>query len=79
LLGFLFSSSELGRWEVIDPIVDVELLQEGSSVADLTRAIGGRVKDRDSNRTPPAIDIDVTDTLVGSRFIPFTPGFSRQQ
>jgi len=60
LLGFLFSSSELGRWEVIDPIVDVELLQAGSNVEDLARAIGGRVRDRDSERTPPAIDIDVS-------------------
>ena len=61
LLGFLFSGSQLGRWEVFEPVIDVELLQKGSNVEDLARAISGRVKNQNpKDRKPsPAIDVDV--------------------
>jgi len=41
LLGFLWSQNQLGRLEIISPVIDVELLQDGSNVENLARALSG--------------------------------------
>ena len=59
LFGFLLSRQQLGRWEVIEPTIDIELLQQGSNVENLVRAIGGNATAEKPKRAPPAIDIEV--------------------
>ncbi len=39
LIGLLLSGGDLGRFELIEPIVDIELLEDGSNVQRLIRAV----------------------------------------
>lgn len=60
LLGFLLSQNQLGRWEIMSPVIDVELLQDGSNVENLARALSGDVKDKKTPSRRPVIDLDVS-------------------
>lgn len=60
LLGFLMSHQQLGRWRIVEPVIDIELLQDGSNVQDLARAIGGNKQTDAEPRKPVAVDIDIS-------------------
>lgn len=59
LLPFLLSRRQLGRWEVIEPEIDVKLLQDGSNVQDLARAIGGDKPKTAEKNAPARVDVEV--------------------
>jgi hypothetical protein len=59
LLGFLLSRQQLGKWRIVEPVIDIELLQEGSNIQDLARAIGGDKQSTKKERNTTKLDIDV--------------------
>lgn len=60
LFGYLLGGRKLGRIEIDEPTVSVELLKDGSNLERVIQAIDkATARPEKSRRTPPAIDIEV--------------------
>jgi len=66
LIGFILSGRELGKLEIIRPVIDVSLFDENGGLSDLLTAIGGHADDRQtapekpvSRPAPPSLTIAV--------------------
>ncbi|MDZ4853161.1 MAG: hypothetical protein SGI77_28055 [Pirellulaceae bacterium] len=64
LLASLLSGRRVGRVEIIEPIVDIELLTDGSNLTRLVKSLEGKSNpteaSKDAKSKPPAIDLDVS-------------------
>ncbi len=60
LIGYLLGGRKLGRLEIEEPTVSVELLKDGSNLERVIQAIDKAASEpRKQERTPPAFDIEV--------------------
>lgn len=66
LIGFILSGRELGKLEIIRPVIDVSLFDEDGGLSDLLTAIGGHADDKEteleisaSRPTPPSLTIAI--------------------
>lgn len=62
LLGFLWGGRNLGTVEILEPNIDIQLLEDGSNLDRLVRAVEGKSKPKQtasSKKTPPQMDITI--------------------
>lgn len=62
LLGFLWGGRNLGTIEVIEPNIDIRLLENGNNLERIVRAIEGKkapVAPTSSKKTPPKMDVTI--------------------
>jgi hypothetical protein len=53
LIGFILSGRELGKLEIIRPVIDVSLFDEDGGLSDLLTAIGGHADDKQTELGKP--------------------------
>ncbi len=62
LLGFLWGGRNLGTVEIHEPNIDIQLLEDGSNLDRLVRAVEGKSKPKQtasSKKAPPQMDITI--------------------
>jgi hypothetical protein len=61
LLSYLINGRNLGRIDIIEPKIDIELLENGTNLERLVRAFDDAHQGKKENKkkTPPAIDLDI--------------------
>lgn len=60
LLGYLINGRNLGRIEVLEPKIDIALLENGSNLERLVKSIQGKQKAKSSeSKTQPKLDLDL--------------------
>ncbi len=60
LIGYLLSGRNLGRVEIIEPKLDIALLEEGSNLERLIQSIEGRQSDgQPKTKSQPKLDLDL--------------------
>jgi hypothetical protein len=61
LLGYLFGGRNLGKVTIVQPRLDIELLENGSNLDRLVRAIEGNSQPREAapKKSPPKFDLDL--------------------
>jgi hypothetical protein len=60
LLGYLLNGRDLGRVEILEPKVDIALLESGSNLEKLIKAMGESSRGEESNvKSQPKLDLDI--------------------
>ena len=62
LLGFLWGGRNLGTVEILEPNIDIQLLEDGSNLDRLVRAVEGKSKPKQtasSKKAPPQMDVTI--------------------
>ena len=81
LMGYLLNGRNLGRLEIVEPKIDIALLEEGSNLERLVKSIEGAQGENAKPKSQPRLDLDLAvrslsvqiEPVGGSRAIQVIP------